>query len=193
MPINSPDVFNPVGDATVAGGGGGSDISIKEEGVELTSAVTSIDFTGKGSTASAVGSAVTVNSPASVFQVNFSFFDNTIRNVYIPLVGETETTNIQRYNRFVIPIACKLKKVIMLITSDQTAGTLPLDLQIGDLATPGVSIENVTVGGGGVNTVYTWNYSTNSLAIGDIVALFLTGGGAVAIANVTGTAYFELT
>jgi len=81
----------------------------------------------------------------------------------------------------------------MVISSDQTAGTLPLDLQIGDLATPGVSIENVTVGGGGVNTVYTWNYSTNSLAIGDIVALFLTGGGAVAIANATGTAYFELT
>jgi hypothetical protein len=43
----------------------GSNLEIKDEGVTLTAAATSIDFTGAGVTASAVGSAVTVNIPAN--------------------------------------------------------------------------------------------------------------------------------
>ena len=85
MPINSPDVFNPVGDATVSGGGGGGggDVEIQEEGVALTSAVTSINFTGKGSTASNSGTDVTVNSPARVVTLYFSFFDNFYYRMFL--------------------------------------------------------------------------------------------------------------
>ena len=39
----------------------GSNLAIKDEGTTLTSAATSIDFTGAGVTASVVGTAVTVN------------------------------------------------------------------------------------------------------------------------------------
>ena len=44
----------------ISTGGGGSDISVSDEGVLLTSGVTSFDFVGAGVTATAVGNAVTV-------------------------------------------------------------------------------------------------------------------------------------
>lgn len=45
-------------------GGGGSPVSIEDEGVQLTAAVTSIDFVGGGVTATVVGNDVTVTIPA---------------------------------------------------------------------------------------------------------------------------------
>lgn len=45
------------------GGGGGSALTIKDDGTTLTTGATSIDFTGAGVTASATGTAVTVNIP----------------------------------------------------------------------------------------------------------------------------------
>ncbi|MEM9931785.1 MAG: hypothetical protein AAF840_18435, partial [Bacteroidota bacterium] len=44
-------------------GGGGSALSVADEGLQLNPAVDSIDFVGAGVSASAVGSAVTVNIP----------------------------------------------------------------------------------------------------------------------------------
>ena len=187
MPINSPDIFNSVGDAVVSGGSGG-DISIKEEGVELTSAVTSIDFVGKGVTASNSGDAVTVTAPASVFAVNGAFFDNSIRNVYMPFTSESETTTLQRYNRFIVPIDCTLKKVVVYIASDQTAGVVAIDLRDG---ISGSSIESVSAGVLN-SSVQTWTYSSNSLSAGDIIALFITGAGSVALGNCVYTLYFEV-
>ena len=187
MPINSPDIFNSVGDAVVSGGSGG-DIAIKEEGVELTSAVTSIDFVGKGVTASNSGSDVTVTAPASVFTVNGAFFDNTIRNVYMPFSSETESTSLQRYNRFIVPIDCTLKKVVSFIATDQTAGVISIDLRDG---ISGTSIESVSASGLSF-AVQTWTYSSNSLSAGDVVALFITGAGSVALGNCTYTLYFEV-
>ena len=43
------------------GSGGGSSIAVSDEGTQITSGVTSFNFTGAGVTATAVGSAVTVN------------------------------------------------------------------------------------------------------------------------------------
>jgi len=47
-------------------GGGGSAITVKDEGTTLTTNVTSFDFVGTGVTATAVGDAVTVNVSAGV-------------------------------------------------------------------------------------------------------------------------------
>jgi hypothetical protein len=56
-----------------AGGGGGSSISVSDEGSLLTSGVTSFDFTGSGVTASAAGTAVTVNIPGALTYSRTSF------------------------------------------------------------------------------------------------------------------------
>lgn len=51
------------GNLSWGAGGGGSAISVSDEGSLLTSGVTSFNFTGAGVTATAVGNAVTVNAP----------------------------------------------------------------------------------------------------------------------------------
>jgi hypothetical protein len=59
-------VLNPGGDetleitSTASGGGGGGDVSIEDEGGEITSAVTSLDFVGDQITATNIGDDVTV-------------------------------------------------------------------------------------------------------------------------------------
>jgi len=55
----TPGPTGPTGPA----GGGGSSIAVYDEGSLLTSGVTSFDFTGSGVTASAAGTAITVNIP----------------------------------------------------------------------------------------------------------------------------------
>jgi hypothetical protein len=57
--VGATGATGPTGPA----GGGGSSISVSDEGSVITSGVTSFDFTGSGVTASAVGTAVTVNIP----------------------------------------------------------------------------------------------------------------------------------
>ena len=48
----------------ISGGGGGSAISVDNEGVQITAGVTNFDFVGAGVTATAVGNDVTVTIPA---------------------------------------------------------------------------------------------------------------------------------
>ena len=56
----SASMFHPIGGVN---GTGGSALTISDEGTPLDTAVTSIDFTGAGVTASVVGHAVTVDVP----------------------------------------------------------------------------------------------------------------------------------
>jgi hypothetical protein len=58
------DAFLVVFDPDGSGGGGGSAITVSEEGVSLTAALTSMNFVG-GLTATAVGNAVTVTAPSN--------------------------------------------------------------------------------------------------------------------------------
>jgi hypothetical protein len=53
-----------VKDEPGSGSGGGSALTVKDEGTSLSTAVTSIDFTGAGVTATNTGGAVTVNVPS---------------------------------------------------------------------------------------------------------------------------------
>ncbi len=51
---------------STASGGGGSAIEVRDEGVPLTSGVTSLDFVGGGVTATTIGDAVTVTIPSGL-------------------------------------------------------------------------------------------------------------------------------
>jgi hypothetical protein len=56
-------ITNGDGAITIAASGGGSSVSVSDEGTQITSAVTSFNFTGAGVTATASTGAVTVNIP----------------------------------------------------------------------------------------------------------------------------------
>lgn len=84
-------------DGTWAAPGAGASITVKDEGSNLTTAVTSFDFTGTGVTASAVGNAVTVNISTGGAGTNLSYTastrllaSDTGTDVTLPLVTSTE-------------------------------------------------------------------------------------------------------
>jgi hypothetical protein len=84
-------------DGTWAAPGAGASITVKDEGSNLTTAVTSFDFTGAGVTASAVGNAVTVNIPSGGAGTNLSYTastrllaSDTGTDVTLPLFTSTE-------------------------------------------------------------------------------------------------------
>ena len=80
--------------------------------------------------------------------VNGSFFDNGIRSVYLP-VGNTETeyTTVQRSNKFAMPYAGQLKRV--MVRSEYTApssGTYSMSLRLlSDTSSTVTTIETITV------------------------------------------------
>jgi hypothetical protein len=105
-----------LGSATTGSGGGGNDISIANEGVEITPAVESINFVGSLVTATAVGSAVTVTINPNFVVVNYTqlqtlistntlipaqqylisnakFINTTGQITFVPIVVEAVSTN----------------------------------------------------------------------------------------------------
>ena len=80
-----PLMPNPRGEA------GGSAITIQDEGVDLTTALTTIDFTGVGVTATAVGNVVTVDVPASAITAKEEGVDLTTAMSSIDFVGSAVT------------------------------------------------------------------------------------------------------
>jgi hypothetical protein len=80
-----PLMPNPRGEA------GGSAITIQDEGADLTTALTTIDFTGVGVTATAVGNVVTVDVPASAITAKEEGVDLTTAMSSIDFVGSAIT------------------------------------------------------------------------------------------------------
>lgn len=52
----------------ISGGGGGSAVSVENEGVQITAGVTNFDFVGSGVTATAVGNDVTITISGDTIQ-----------------------------------------------------------------------------------------------------------------------------
>jgi len=72
-------------------GGGGTAITIQDEGVDLTEQLATIDFTGPGVTATAVGNVVTVDIPASAITAKEEGVDLTTSMASIDFVGSAVT------------------------------------------------------------------------------------------------------
>jgi len=88
--------------------GGGSSLSIKDEGVSLTSAVTEINFTGTGVTASSVGDVVTVNiasggggASQGIGECTFNFGSGKgstkSSQIFVPAIGMLSTSEVKIY------------------------------------------------------------------------------------------------
>ena len=67
-------------------------ITVADEGITLTSTLSSMDFTGAGVTATAIGNAVTVNVPAAVITNDTFFCQVSISNAFNPIILTTPGT-----------------------------------------------------------------------------------------------------
>ena len=126
----------------------------------------------------------------------WGFYDNSIRNVYLPLTSESEYTSVQRFNQFISPFDGTLKRCSFMSTLTQSGGTGTLKLAIGSVS--GVStftvIETATITLPlSASTPSSFVFTTNTMTEGTRYAFFLTGNGSSAFFNCLGTLFFETT
>jgi len=161
--------------------------------------VTSI-IAGTNVTISGATGAVTINASGGGGGVNnvimpFSFYTNQVNNYYIPLTNNSEATTIVRYNNFASPFDGTLKRCTIMVGTNLSGGTGSLTLKIGSVTSTGTftAIETASVSLPlNSYTPTNFNFTTNTISAGLRYAFFLTGNGATATFNTTGTLYFEI-
>jgi len=123
----------------------------------------------------------------------FAFFDSNVRNVYIPLMNETETTSMQRYNRFVCPAAGSVTSISFLCMLNLSGGTGG-SIEVRKETTPGsyTTLETQSFSSITAWTVTTLNFSSSSFSAGDRILFFMNNGFSSAYSNITGTILFTL-
>mgnify|MGYP003633820518 CR=1 FL=1 len=160
MPINSPDIFDSIGDAVVTGGGSGSDtfVGLTDTPANYTSSADKI---------------VVVNAGANGLSfVDRTFFltggleKNSITERLIPFNSFAESANYRDGTIFLIPEKCEVVSV-QIITRDDF-GTTPFDVlkvaksDLGTSSAGATPLESITLTNGLGGTTYTLNYSNTS-------------------------------
>lgn len=121
--------------------------------------------------------------------INGSFFDNSVRNVYLP-VGNTETeyTTLQRSNKLCMPYAGALLKVMLRHEyTAPTSGDLTLTLREVALNNTVTTKESITVTptyGSRMETIFTFTTAAG-MAEGKTYAFYLENDLNVALGNVS--------
>ena len=124
--------------------------------------------------------------------LNYGFFDSNVRNVFVPLTNETETTSRQRYNVFVPTSAGEVKKFSIFVTGSKSGGTggsIAVQKMTG--TTSYVTLDTATFSSltGYSPTVLTFTGATFSA--GDRIYFFFTNGFGSSIGNMMGTIEIE--
>lgn len=131
---------------------------------------------------------------SNFFTKNFAFFDNNVRDVYVPWTNETETISVQRYNRYIIPVDCAIKSITIWFAtslSGGTGGSVKLLLQTG--ATTIVTKTSVAYSSTTANQSQTFTFSSNNTYTqGQVMMLEMTNGFGAIFNNVIGTVLFEV-
>jgi len=123
----------------------------------------------------------------------FAFFDNVIRDVYIPMSNESETTTLQRYNKFIAPVDMDLKSIVVsfgVSLTGGTGGTLQFGSVTGSTFT---AVETKTIGNPISGNVITFSFTSSSLTAGSQYAFKMNNGYSQAFSNIYGTIFFEVT
>ena len=125
--------------------------------------------------------------------INFAFFDSIVRDVYIPVVGETENTAPQRYNRFVIPFNGSVTKIFLVPLGNNYSGGTGGQLSIGrGSATPTI-VETQTFASANIGQTVELTYTNSNFAAGDVLTFYLRNGFPLAFSNMMGTILIEKT
>lgn len=131
--------------------------------------------------------------------LNGSFFDVSIRNVYMPL-GNSELENgvMQRYTQYVTPFAGVLKRVVVRTNrTGRTTGTFTMTLrELSETSNAVTDIEAITFTPASYASYMTLVFDFTSAAVmqeNRAYGLYLTNGTDAATGNVAFTALMEST
>ncbi len=130
--------------------------------------------------------------------LNGSFFDVSIRNVYMPMVGEIENGIMQRYTQYITPFAGVLKRVVVRTNrTGRTTGTFTMTLrELSETSNAVTDIEAITFTPASYASYMTLVFDFTSAAVmqeNRAYGLYLTNGTNAATGNVSFTALMEST
>ena len=156
-----------------------------------TSADITVDAQGRV-TAAANGSGGGGGGANNVMKT-FAFFDNNIRDVYIPMSNESEVTSVQRYNRFIPPVNMDLKKIVIYHSSTLSGGTGGT-IQFGSISgSTFTAVETETISNVSSGSIVTYTFSSSSLSVGNQYAFKMNNDFLQPLGNIVGTIFFETT
>lgn len=126
----------------------------------------------------------------------FAFFDSSIRDVYLPMSSESETTSIQRYNRYVCTFDGEVDTISFIGTANKSGGTggsIVVRKITSGTNTP-VDAETVTFASMSAYVTTTLTFSSSSaFSAGDVLVFWMTNGFSASYSNITGAIKFKLT
>lgn len=138
-----------------------------------------------------------VPSTAGYVMLHGSFFDNSIRDVYLPFTGETEMTTLQRWNKLPLGQAGYLKRVTMRREyTTPSSGSITLTLRESTTTsnvTTNVEAVTVTPTYASITHVTFDFTSTAALAADKMYSLYLENDLNAAMGNTTFVALIQLT
>ena len=165
---------------------------------DLVMVVDVSDTTGDASgTSKKITKANLVTTTPYLCMLHGSFFDTSIRDVYLPWTGESEMTTVQRWNKLPMGMNGYLKQVVVRREyTTPTSGDLAISLyRYPRNSNTATSIERIVVTptyGGIVQAVFNFT-SAAVLAPTYSYALFLENNLDEAMGNTSFTAFFEMT
>ena len=124
---------------------------------------------------------------------NWAYFDNIVRDVYVPMTNESEGTTIQRYNRFVCPVDMSVTTVVIYPSVNLSGGTGG-SFQVGREfpASTFSLLETQTFSSVSAGTPITLTFTSNSMTAGNVYLFRITNGFASYYGNMVGTILFEI-
>ena len=152
-----------------------------------------VDVAGNETKKIEVGNLVGSGGGVNNVMIPYGFFDSNLRDVYIPLISETETTTRQRFNRFIAPFDGSLKTCTFFTTGTIGGGTgFSLEIQRMTGASTYDVLETQSLSGLSGYVPSTMTFSSNSFSAGDVLYFWLTNGMTSAFSNLSGTLLFEV-
>jgi hypothetical protein len=130
---------------------------------------------------------------SNFFTKNFAFFDNNVRDVYVPWTSEVETISVQRYNRYIIPVDCAIKSITIWFSTSLSGGTGgSVDLLLSTGAASVTTKTSVAFSSTTGNQAQTFTFTTNNTYNqGDVMMVEMKNGFGAIFNNIVGTVLFE--
>lgn len=131
---------------------------------------------------------------SNFFTKNFAFFDNNVRDVYVPWTSEVETISVQRYNRYIIPVDCAIKSITIWFSTSLSGGTGgSVDLLLSTGAASVTTKTSVAFSSTTGNQAQTFTFTTNNTYNqGDVMMVEMKNGFGSIFNNIVGTVLFEV-
>lgn len=126
-------------------------------------------------------------------QLNWAFYDTKVRDVFLPIVTDSESESLSRRLMYIAPFDGRLVKCSFFTTTGNSGGT-GISLTIREQTTDAsyTDLETQTLTALAANTGSVMTFTNNSFSAGDSLTFWLENNTGVIFGHMTGTLLFQV-